>query len=224
MERKKIASKDYRKQSPQYFLIGLVIALSTTLLAFEWRTFEEIPFVFPEDTYDLELEEELEKVIFVATKPPPPLPKPVPSVAPPSPDPVIVPIVEPVVIPNDSAILAPDFTDEKPVIETHPKPTRFPEKYPEFIGGEEAMYKYLAENISYPKEALRFGLEARLYVQFVVDIDGSISDVEVLRPQGHGFDSAAFKVISEMPKWKPGKKGGRNVKVLYVIPINFALN
>ena len=224
MERKKAANKDFRKQSPQYFLIGLVIALSITLLAFEWKTYKETSIVLPEETFDIEIEEELEKVIFIAKKlPPPPPPKPAPSIAPPTPEPVVITVVKPVVI-VDTTATPPDFTIEKAVIETHPKPTRFPEKYPEFTGGEEAMYKYLAENLTYPKEALRFGLEARLYVQFVVDVDGGISDVEVLRPQGHGFDSAAFKVISKMPKWIPGTKGGRNVSVLYVIPINFALN
>lgn len=223
MERKKAANKDYRKQSPQYFLIGLVIALSTTLLAFEWKTYQEIPIELPDETYDLDLGEELEKVVFVAKKLPPP-PKPETSIAPPTPEPVVIFVVEPIVVAIDTADTPPDFPDEKVVIEAHPKPTRFPEKYPEFVGGEEAMYKYLSENLTYPKDALRFGLEAKLYVQFVIDVDGGISDVEVLRPQGYGFDSAAFKVISEMPKWKPGKKGGQNVRVLYVIPINFALN
>jgi protein TonB len=97
------------------------------------------------------------------------------------------------------------------------------EVMPKFPGDEPAMYGYLNENTKYPKLALDNGIEAKLFVQFIVNKDGSISDIKVLNPQGFGFDEEATRVISNMPKWKPGKQGGKKVSVYFVLPINFAL-
>ena len=98
-----------------------------------------------------------------------------------------------------------------------------PEVYPEFPGGVEALYKYIAENIRYPQEAKDIHIEGRVVVRFVVMEDGSIADVEVLRGIGGGCDEEAVRVVKTMPKWKAAVDGGKPVKAHYVLPINFVL-
>ncbi|MDE7357323.1 MAG: energy transducer TonB, partial [Bacteroidales bacterium] len=91
-------------------------------------------------------------------------------------------------------------------------------------GGDEAFYQYIAANIRYPVVAMESGISGRVYVTFVVEKDGSITDVKVLRGIGGGCDEEAVRVVKAMPKWKPGKQRGRPVRVLYRVPINFTLN
>ena len=97
------------------------------------------------------------------------------------------------------------------------------DEMPEFIGGEKAMYNYIAKNISYPVKAKEAGVTGRVFVSFIIEKDGSISKVEVMRGIGSGCDKEAVKVISSMPKWKPGKQRGKEVRVQYRMPINFLL-
>ena len=95
---------------------------------------------------------------------------------------------------------------------------------PAFPEGIEAMYKYLAENIHYPEAAKAAGEEGRVYVRFVVEADGSITGTEVVRGIGGECDTEALRVIKAMPKWTPGMKDGKAVRVQYTVPINFKLN
>ena len=97
------------------------------------------------------------------------------------------------------------------------------EQMPEFPGGEQAMMKFVAENVKYPQEAKDKNISGRVFVSFVVEKDGSVSNVKVLRGIGGGCDEEAARVISAMPKWKPGKQKGEPVRVSYQIPINFKL-
>ncbi|MGB0805744.1 MAG: energy transducer TonB [Salibacteraceae bacterium] len=223
MEQKKSPSKDYRRQSPQYFLIGLIVALSTTLLAFEYRTSVDPPVIEDKGEVVFVLPDELPPVTLPKPKTPPPPPvAPLPPV--PSPDPIIEPIVEPIVEP----VVAPEPQQNVFVLPPEPvvaenTPIKFAEKMPVFPGSEPGLYEYLAKNTQYPTFPLENGIEAKLYVQFIVNKDGSVSDVEVLNPQGYGFDEEAKRVISQMPTWEPGRQGGKKVRVYYVIPINFAL-
>ena len=83
--------------------------------------------------------------------------------------------------------------------------------------------KYLADNIKYPKKAKDNNIEGRVFVNFVVEKDGSINEVKVLRGIGGGCDEEAVRVINSMPKWKPGKQEGKPVRVYYTIPIFFKL-
>lgn len=94
---------------------------------------------------------------------------------------------------------------------------------PEFPGGEEALYKYLAENIKYPVLAKEKGTQGRVYVTFVVEKDGSVTDAKVLRGVSEEVDAEALRVINAMPKWKPGMQQGVPVRVQYNIPIIFKL-
>ena len=94
---------------------------------------------------------------------------------------------------------------------------------PEFPGGMEAFYKYLAENIHYPEQAKKEQLQGRVFVTFVVEKDGSISDAKVLRGIGGGCDEEALRVVNAMPKWTPGKMRGEVVRVNFNLPITFKL-
>lgn len=94
---------------------------------------------------------------------------------------------------------------------------------PEFPGGEEALYKYLAENIKYPVMAKNNKVEGRVYITFVIEKDGTVSDAKVLRSVNEELDAEALRVINAMPKWKPGMQRGVPVRVQYNIPISFKL-
>ncbi len=94
---------------------------------------------------------------------------------------------------------------------------------PEFPGGVEALYKYLAENIKYPEKAKNNKVEGRVYITFVIEKDGSVSDAKVLRSVNEELDAEALRVINAMPKWKPGTQRGVPVRVQYNIPISFKL-
>lgn len=94
---------------------------------------------------------------------------------------------------------------------------------PEFPGGIEALYKYLAENITYPQQAKDSGIQGRVIVTFVVEKDGSITGAEVLRGIGGGCDEEALRVVNAMPKWTPGKQLGEPVRVQFNLPVVFKL-
>lgn len=94
------------------------------------------------------------------------------------------------------------------------------EVMPEFNGD---LSKYLENHLNYPEAAKSIGLEGRVVVQFVVNTDGSISDALIVKHLGAGCDEEALRVISSMPKWKPGKQNGATIRVLYRQPITFML-
>jgi protein TonB len=94
---------------------------------------------------------------------------------------------------------------------------------PEFPGGEEELLRYLAQNIQYPKRAVDGNTEGRVLLGFVVNKEGEIDDVKVIRSIGDGCDEEAVRVIHKMPKWKPGKNNGRLVNVFYNLPVTFQL-
>ena len=112
------------------------------------------------------------------------------------------------------------------VVEAAPEPEKVftvVEQQPEFPGGTAEMYKYLGKNIKYPSAASRANVSGRVFMSFVVNTDGSIQDVQVLKGLGFGCDEEAIRVVKAMPKWKPGKQSGRAVRVKYNLPINFQL-
>ena len=98
------------------------------------------------------------------------------------------------------------------------------EKMPEFPGGTEAMMKYVAQNVKYPEEAKEKGISGRVFVSFVIEKDGSVSNVEVLRGIGGGCDEEAVRVVKSMPKWTPGMQKGKPVRVNYNMPFFFKLD
>ena len=97
------------------------------------------------------------------------------------------------------------------------------EEMPSFPGGEAKLMEFVGENIKYPQIARETGIQGRVFVNFVVEPDGSVSNVSVLRGIGGGCDEEAMRVIKSMPKWKPGKQRGKAVRVSYQIPVYFRL-
>ena len=97
------------------------------------------------------------------------------------------------------------------------------EEMPQFPGGETKLMEYIAKNLTYPQEAKDKGIDGRVFVAMMIEKDGSVSNVKVLRGIGGGCDEEAVRVISALPKWKPGKMNGEPVRVSYQIPINFKL-
>ena len=97
------------------------------------------------------------------------------------------------------------------------------EEMPQFPGGENALMEYVSKNVVYPEEAKEKEIQGRVFISFVVEKDGSIGEVKVLRGIGGGCDEESVRVISDMPKWKPGKQKGEFVRVSYQIPIMFKL-
>lgn len=97
------------------------------------------------------------------------------------------------------------------------------EEMPEFPGGMNKLAEYLGKNIKYPQMARESGIQGRVFVQFVVEPDGSVSNVAVMRSLGGGCDEEAIRVVKSMPKWKAGKQRGKPVRVSYILPVNFKL-
>ncbi|HVV55611.1 MAG TPA: TonB family protein [Mucilaginibacter sp.] len=97
------------------------------------------------------------------------------------------------------------------------------EKEPEFAGGIEKFYAYLQKNMHYPAIARENNVQGKVYVTFVVEKDGSLTDIKVLRGIGSGCDEEAVRVLKNSPKWTPGIQNGRSVRVQYTMPISFIL-
>ena len=97
------------------------------------------------------------------------------------------------------------------------------EKMPEYPGGQAALFEYLQKNVKYPADAEKKKVEGRVLVTFVVNTDGSITDIEVVRKTFPSLDAEAVRVISGMPRWKPGEQKGKKVRVKYTVPLSFRL-
>ncbi|MGQ0829799.1 MAG: energy transducer TonB [Bacteroidota bacterium] len=125
---------------------------------------------------------------------------------------------------GDEEIIIPETGNGvvEPVIEA---PLTIVEQMPTFPGGEGEMMKYIQKNVQYPQVEKEAGISGTCYVTFVVEKDGRISDVKVLRgvSGGPGCDKEAIRVVKSMPSWKPGKQNGREVRVQFNLPIKFTL-
>jgi len=97
------------------------------------------------------------------------------------------------------------------------------EQNPEFPGGQKEMYGFIGKNLKYPSAAQRANVSGKVFVKFVVERNGSIGDVQVLKGIGFGCDEEAIRVIKSMPKWSPGKQNGREVRVYFTMPIVYQL-
>ena len=207
-----------------YVLMGLVFVLSLCYVALEWTEREVTKY----DVTDTEFlfEEEVEIQQTSQETPPPPPPPAVQEVE-------VLNVVEDNVE-TESIEVNTEETEQEVVIAA---PIEAPveeeeeevvfvvvESMPEFPGGQQALFKYLSENVKYPVIAQENGIQGRVICQFVVNKDGSIVDVEVVRSGGDpSLDKEAIRVIKSMPKWKPGKQRGKAVRVKYTVPVNFKL-
>ena len=216
------------KKNPNADLeIGLVVILLASLVAFNVKSDDkEVRDVVQRDV----VEEVEEQVLQTAEDtPPPPRPPEVPEVTT-----VIEVVSDDKEIENEVTFNA-EVDDKTANIEITPvkieeevdedEVTIFTvvENDPEFPGGMEALYKYLAQNIKYPALARDNGITGRVYVTFVVERDGSIANPKVLKDIGGGCGQEAIRVVKSMPKWTPGKQRGKAVRVQFNLPVNFNL-
>jgi protein TonB len=126
--------------------------------------------------------------------------------------------------PSDEPII--DVVDDKPQVIEQPVTQQVftvVEEDPSFPGGEDARIKFLQENVVFPEEARQLSIEGRVFVTFIVEPDGSLSDIRLLRGIGAGCDDEAIRVVKKMPKWIPGKQRGIPVRVQFNMPIKFTL-
>ena len=97
------------------------------------------------------------------------------------------------------------------------------EVQPEFPGGMDSMYAFIQKNLIYPEKAKAEGIEGRVFVSFIIEKDGSISNILIKRAIGGGCEEAVVEMIKNMPKWKPGKQRGKPVRFQFTLPIKFEL-
>ena len=209
-----------------YVLMGFVFVLSVCYVAFEWTEKEVTKYEVADTDFLFEEEVEIQQTTQETTPPPPPPPA-VQEVK-------VLNVVEDDVETESIEI---NTEDEKDVEVVIAPPVEAPveeeeeevifmvvETMPEFPGGQQALFKYLSENVKYPVIAQENGIQGRVICQFVVNKDGAIVDVEVVRSGGDpSLDKEAVRVIKSMPKWNPGKQRGKAVRVKYTVPVNFRL-
>jgi protein TonB len=97
------------------------------------------------------------------------------------------------------------------------------ENYPEFPGGHSAFIKFLGRNLKYPVNAVERGIEGKVLISFIIEKDGRLSNIKILRGIGYGCDEEAIRVLEKSPEWKPGIQNKQKVRVAYTLPINFSL-
>jgi len=224
MELKKNPKLELSRYSGLFFNIGLVIALTMVIVAFEWETVDRVSSV-DLGNVNTQFEDVIEDVP-VTNQPPPP-----PQVQ--QPQIVEVPdeeeIVEEIEIDLDVEITE-DTKIEEVVFEAAPEEEKADEVFtvveemPTFPGGTGKFYEYVSRNLEYPVKAKKAAVEGRVILRFVVGVEGDISNVEVLRGIGFGCDEEAVRVIQSSPKWIPGKQRGRSVKVSVTVPLSFRLS
>ncbi|MDN5203584.1 energy transducer TonB [Fulvivirgaceae bacterium BMA10] len=223
MEVKKKPEADLTRRGGLFLNIGLVLSLALTVLAFEWRTYSDGILANLGDVND-----DFEDLMEIPPTEQPPPPPPVIQ----QPEIIEVPDEEEieqeievnldVEITEETAIEEIVF-DDAPEEEVADEVFTIVEEQPTPDGGMGAFYKFVQKNMKYPSQARRMGIEGKVFVQFVVDKDGTITEVQAVKGIGAGCDEEAVRVLKSHPKWKPGKQRGRPVKVRMIIPITFKL-
>jgi periplasmic protein TonB len=227
MEVKKSPKADLESKRNLFLTLGLVVALGIILAAFEYKT-------SPKKTESLgqmamqEIEEEIIPITREQEiKPPPPPPPQVVEVLNIVDDDIEIEDeldIEDTEVTKDMIIdVAPVVTQKKEVEADEQEVFFIVEDMPEFPGGELALRQFIANSIKYPVIAQENGIQGRVYVTFVVDADGSVSNPRIARGVDPSLDKEALRVVSLLPKWKPGKQRGKPVRVSYTVPINFQL-
>ncbi len=226
-EAKKNPRADLNRVRPLIFSVSLVITMLLAITAFEWKTYDK-----PGELLAQKHKNDFEQILDI----------PPTEIAPPPPVNVKVPVI--IEVSDEEEIqkevnvdLDMEMTSET-VMQTYtykaPEPPKIEEEESEKIfvvveqtaaprDGMAAFYKYVSENIHYPGQARRMGIEGRVFVQFVVGKDGSLSQMEVIKGIGVGCDEEALRIITNSPPWQPGKQRGKPVRQRMVLPIFFRL-
>ncbi len=229
MEAKKTPKADLEKRRGLYLEIGLVVILALALVAFNIKSYDKEVKEVNTRVAQSEIDAE------VLNTPPEELPPP------PPPEQEIVatdlkvvendeqPINEVGLINADDnankaqeTFVKVEVKEEEEVVEE--EVFLVVEDDPEFPGGLSALSQYLASNIKYPQLAKENNITGKVFVSFVVEKDGSVGQVKILRDIGGGCGAEAVRVVKSMPKWKPGKQRGKPVRTQFNLPVDFSLN
>ena len=235
MEIKKTSKADLEGSKTLSLLMGMVVGLAILFVGFEWGT-SELQISESEGIADIFVEEEIEMTRQEEDVPPPPPPPP------PQQQEVVaevLSIVEDTEDVGQQILMSTEDTQREAQTQTYVAPTIavveqveeeseqqifvIVEKQPEFPGGDVARVKFLSDNIRYPVVAQENGISGRVTCQFVVNTDGTIVDIEVIRGVDPSLDREAIRVISTMPKWTPGEQRGKPVRVRFTLPVTFRL-
>lgn len=229
MEAKKYPRADINRYRLVFFNIGLIVSLSLTYTAFEWKFYDNDGIlntsIIAEDAFDEVFE-------IPPTEQPPPPPPDVKNVN-------IITIEDTEEIEDELEISFDIEMTEELEIEQLPLKLEVEEGIEEEIseeifviveeqpqpkGGMKAFYAHINSTIKYPSSARRMGVQGRVFVQFVVERDGSVTQIEVIRGIDSSCNEEAIRVIATAPSWNPGKQRGKPVRVKMVLPISFKLN
>ena len=229
MEQKKHNKVNLEQKRGVYAAIGLLLALAIVLTAFEYRMIKQYEKPHTSSNWD-NSDIEIEVIPIYRPKVPE---KPKINIEKKLTQTFIIddPVEEdpidilPLDIPKEENLLASNnsFFPEEIIIEEE-IPELFPQVMPEFQGGIKALYSYIAKHIKYPKMARDNNLQGRVHISFIVEKDGSITNVNILSDVGGGCADEAARVVASMPNWKPGKQLGKKVRVQYTLPVNFKLD
>lgn len=223
MEEKKSPKANLENKKLTFILIGLIISLAVAWAVFEIKSYDKRELADIGRTVEV-VEEEMVEITTQEQKPQPvEVPKQTTQIQ----------VVEDDVEVEDVEINA--EVDQNEVIEEYVAPEivedevveaeifTVVEQMPEFPGGMNRLAEYLATNIRYPQLARESGIQGRVFINFVVEADGSVTNVRVIRSLGGGCDEEAMRVVRNMPRWTPGRQRGRAVRVSYNLPVNFRL-
>jgi protein TonB len=221
METRKHPQLDIYRHSGLFFQIGLLVTLLLVVSAFEWRSVQEDPEIdfsnWKGDDIDLILPTKIPEVKR------PPKPKKV----------NIIPATEPDEIKLEELSLdqleSPETPEIEVIISDLPpveiiEEVDYASQKPEPVGGYDAFYAYIAKNMKYPRIAQQRQVEGKVYVSFLVDEYGNMTNIAIAKGIGSGCDEEALRVMENAPKWIPGRHNGRMVRVRMIVPIHFKLN
>ena len=224
MEPKKTEKADLTKKSFLFFSIGLMISLLLAITAFTYRVYDDTS-VKDLGNNNLNNEEILE------VPPTEQLPPPPPKIQ----QPQIIEVPDEKKIEEDIDInMDTEVTEDTKVEEIKIQPQEEEKEDPDQIflvveetaapiGGMPAFYEFIGKKLKYPAQARRMGIEGKVFVEFVIERDGSITDVKAIKGIGAGCDEEAVRVVQSAPKWKAGKQRGKPVRQRMVLPIAFKL-
>ena len=228
MEAKKTPRADLDNRRGMFLEIGLVVILAAALVAFNIRSYDKEVKEVSTRTADMEIDADIIQTQEEETPPPPP--------------------EEPEVVATDLKVVENDaqIENEVGIINAEDNANKAQEEFvkvevteevqeeeeevflvveedPEFPGGLEALSHFIADNIKYPQLAKENNITGKVYVSFVVEKDGRVGQVKILRDIGGGCGNEAVRVVKSMPKWKPGKQRGKPVRTQFNLPVSFDL-
>lgn len=221
MEAKKNPEIALTEKAGLFLNIGFVISILFVIVAFEWKTYNDADLLElgQVNDYFVEITD-----IPITRQPPPPAPKikQVEIIEVPDVEEIKEEIAVDLDVEMTEETVIEEIVFEEPVEEEEVEEVfTLVEEYPSFEGGDLAFIKYIQRNLIYPEKARRMGLEGRVFVQFIVEKDGSLTNVIVLRGISGGCNEEAIRVMQNSPNWLAGKQRGRSVRVQMVVPIVF---